>query len=152
MLFRSNLDLIALPMAATLMDFQRQNVTIFFRSVDQNMLPTQEQLDNLAAIETVIFIGYPSESLLNENNSLSVVRQGITATPIWNEFGGEKAFLIDAGVFPGSCGSPVFIFNEGAYSSKGNLVVGNRLLFVGVLSQCILEDDGDKRKDRKSVV
>ena len=140
-----NLDLIALPMAATLMDFQNQSINIFFRSVDKNMLPTQEQFDNFAAIESVTFIGYPS-NLIYEKNKLSVVRQGITATPIWNEFGGEKAFLMDAGVFPGSCGSPVFIFNEGAYSSKGKLVVGNRLLFVGVVSQPILEGSVAEKK------
>ena len=76
-----------------------------------------------------------------------IVRQGITATPIWNNFKGEEVFLVDAGVFPGSSGSPVFIYNRGTYPTKDGIAVGNRLLFVGVMTQTILKksnsNDGD---------
>lgn len=135
-----NLDLIAVPMAATLMDLQNKNIDIFFRSVDQKMIPTNEQCENFAAIEDITFIGYPS-GLYDERNKISIIRQGITATPIWNNFRGEKAFLIDAGVFPGSSGSPVFIYNQGAYPTKDGIALGNRLLFVGIISQTMLRDN-----------
>lgn len=135
-----NLDLVAIPMAATLMDLQSKNISIFFRSVDQTMIPTDEQCENFSAIEDITFIGYPS-GLYDEKNKISIIRQGITATPIWNDFRGEKAFLIDAGVFPGSSGSPVFIYNQGAYPTKDGITVGNRLLFVGIISQTMLRDN-----------
>lgn len=134
-----NLDLVAVPMAATLVDLQCKNTTVFFRSVDQKMIPTKEQINNFSAIEEITFIGYPS-GLYDEKNKISIIRQGITATPIWNNFKGEQAFLIDAGVFPGSSGSPVFIYNQGAYATKEGIVVGNRLLFVGIISQTMLKD------------
>ena len=89
------LDVIAIPLASTLMNFQSAGVEIFFRSVDQNMIPSIEQEENLAAIENITFIGYPS-SIYDEKNKLSIVRKGITATPIWNSFRGEETFLIDA--------------------------------------------------------
>lgn len=132
-----NLDLIAVPLAATLNDFAKRSVELFFRSVDQKMIPTQDQWDNFAAIEDITFIGYPN-GLYDDKNKMSIIRKGITATPIWNNFKGEEAFLIDAGVFPGSSGSPVFIYNKGSFSTKDGLAIGNRLLFVGVISQTML--------------
>ena len=135
-----NLDLIAVPLAATFNDFQNRGVDIFFRSVDQNMIPTDEQWNDFAAIEDVTFIGYPS-GLYDDKNKISIIRQGITATPIWNNFKGEEVFLIDAGVFPGSSGSPVFIYNRGTYPTKDGIAVGSRLIFVGVISQTMLRDN-----------
>ena len=134
------LDIIAIPLASTLIDFQNKGIDVFFRSVDQNMIPTTEQQQNFAAIENITFIGYPS-SIYDEKNKISVIRQGITATPIWNDFKGEEVFLIDAGVFPGSSGSPVFIFNQGSYPTADGIAIGNRLLFVGVISQTMLIND-----------
>lgn len=135
-----NLDLIAIPIAGTLNNLQSKNVNVFFRSVNQSMIPTVDQQNDLSAIENITFIGYPS-GLYDDKNKLSIIRQGITATPIWNDFKGEEIFLIDAGVFPGSSGSPVFIYNQGAYATKDGIIVGNRLLFVGVISQTMLRDN-----------
>lgn len=135
-----NLDLIAVPLAGTLNEFQSKGVDVFFRSVDQNLIPTEEQTNDLAAIEDVTFIGYPS-GLYDDKNKISIIRQGITATPIWNNFKGEDCFLIDAGVFPGSSGSPVFIYNRGTYPTSDGIAVGSRLMFVGVISQTMLRDN-----------
>ena len=132
-----DLDLIAIPLAATLNNMKDRNIEFFFRSVDQNMIPTDEQYNDFSAIENITFIGYPS-ALYDEKNKMPIVRQGITATSIWNNFNGEEVFLIDAGVFHGSSGSPVFICNQGAYSTRDGVALGNRLLFVGIISQTML--------------
>lgn len=134
------LDLIAVPLAATLMDLKNKNIDVFFRSVDQNIIPNDEQWNKFSAIEDITFIGYPS-GLYDNTNKISIIRQGITATPIWNDFKGEEVFLIDAGVFPGSSGSPVFIYNQGAYATDNGITVGNRLHFVGVISQTMLSSN-----------
>lgn len=49
--------------------------------------------------------------------------------------------MIDAGVFLGSSGSPVFIYNQGTYPVKDGIALGSRLIFVGVLSQTMLRDN-----------
>ncbi len=135
-----SLDLIAIPLASTLNNLQNRNVEIFYRSVDSKMIPSLEQRDDFGAIEDITFIGYPSGLYDNENKT-PLIRQGITATPIWNKFKGEDVFLVDAGVFPGSSGSPVFIFNQGAYPTSNGISIGNRLFFVGIISQTILRDE-----------
>lgn len=87
-----DLDLIAIPLAGTLNDFQNRKIDVFFRTVDQNMIPPKEQMDSFSAIENITFIGYPS-GLYDEKNKISIIRQGITATPIWNDFKGGKKYF-----------------------------------------------------------
>jgi S1-C subfamily serine protease len=133
-------DLVAVPLGGILTQLEQGGRPVFFRSISPNFVPTRESIEELGAIEDVIFIGYPS-GLYDQRNSTPLIRRGITATPVWNDFQGESAFLIDAGVFPGSSGSPVFILNEGAFTTKNGLSVGNRLLFLGVLSQAMLRQE-----------
>ncbi|MBQ8977321.1 MAG: trypsin-like peptidase domain-containing protein [Succinivibrionaceae bacterium] len=128
-----NLDAIAIPLASALLSLQKQGINVFFRAVDQNMIPSLESQQNFAAIEEVTFIGYPS-GIYDDKNKLPITRRGVTATPIWNNFDGKDEFLVDGGVFPGSSGSPVFIFNQGSFSAPNGIVLGNRLLFVGIIS------------------
>ncbi len=128
------LDLIAIPFAGTIEELNRRGIELFYRTVDQTLIPSKEIIDDFAAIEDVTFVGYPS-GLYDNKNKFPIIRQGITATPIWNNYEGDEVFLIDAGVFQGSSGSPVFIYNRGAYPTKDGFGIGNRLFFVGVISQ-----------------
>ena len=113
---------------------QTANVDLFYRCVDSTMLPTAEQLEQLDAIESVTFIGYPN-GIWDKTNLIPVARRGTTATPLAVDFEGTPRFVIDASVFGGSSGSPVFIFNQGMFTDKhGNTMVTSRLLFVGVVA------------------
>lgn len=138
------LDLIGIPLAATLSNLKNKNIEVFFRSANQNMIPNEEEWNNFAAIEDITFIGYPN-GLYDNENKISIIRRGITATPLWNQFNGEEAFLIDAGVFPGSSGSPVFIYNQGAYAIKNGIALGNRLFFIGIISQTMLSNNNSEK-------
>ena len=128
------LDIVALPLAGAINDMQGKGKQIFFKSIDFNLLPKSDDIEEFSAIEEITFIGYPS-AIYDTVNKIPVIRQGITATPIWNNFKGESVFLIDAGVFPGSSGSPVFIYNRGAYPTRGGITVGSRIKFVGILKE-----------------
>lgn len=136
----NGLDLVAIPIAATLDNLNKRNTPVFFRSVTPEIVPTKKQIDSLAAIEEVTFIGYPS-GLYDSFNVSPIVRRGITATPVWNDFKGEASFLIDAGVFPGSSGSPVFIYNQGSYATDNGITIGTRVMFLGILSESFIRND-----------
>jgi hypothetical protein len=113
---------------------QQYNIDLFYRTVDTSLIPTAKQLEELDAIEVVTFIGYPN-GVWDSKNLLPVARRGTTASPIGVDFEGTPRFLIDASVFGGSSGSPVFILNQGSWGPKGGgLVAGNRLMFVGVIA------------------
>jgi hypothetical protein len=141
----SDIDVTVTPFAPILKSIHNQGGSIFFKAIPNNLVPNEETLKELDAIEEVLFIGYPC-GIWDEKNLLPIVRRGITATPVYIDFNGKKQFLIDASVFPGSSGSPVFIYNPGIYWDKksGSTVVGHRLFFLGILSEVFqMEDTGE---------
>lgn len=133
-------DLVALPIGGLVNQLHNAGNETFFKSVSPNLIPDAEIVDKLAAIEEITFIGYPS-GLYDQHNVSPIARRGITATPVWNDFQGDPAFLVDAGVFPGSSGSPVFLFNQGAYSTSKGLTIGNRLIFLGVMTETMIRQN-----------
>lgn len=135
-------DLAAIPIGAILNQLEQARRGIFFRSITPDIVPTKDISEKLAAIEEITFIGYPS-GLYDEHNVIPIVRRGITATPIWNDFQGQPSFLVDAGVFPGSSGSPVFLLNQGGYNNGGTFIVGTRIYFLGVLSESMIRIEKD---------
>jgi hypothetical protein len=129
-----NLDVAILPFGDLYLSFAIDGKLIFRRHITTDLIPKEEYLKEIDAIEDIVFIGYPY-GLWDEKNCLPIFRKGITASPITIDFEGQKKFLIDASVFPGSSGSPVFLFNQGSFNPKsGGLKLGMRLLFLGILS------------------
>lgn len=66
----------------------------------------------------VSFIGYPDNRFDTVHN-LPILRKGYLATLPAVDFNGLKQVLIDAQVFPGSSGSPVFVVVDGRYRLLG---------------------------------
>ena len=96
------------------------NPLIYFRSLcesdwadfnNEKLIPTKD----------VIFIGYP-EGWIDQRNNLPIARIGKIASHPRVDFNGKPEFLIDAQVFKGSSGSPVFVLLENVYRFCG--VVG----------------------------
>lgn len=120
------------PLEAEIKD--QHGIDLFYRYVNSEMIPNEQQLKDLDAVESVTFIGYPN-GIWDSKNLLPVARRGTTASPIEVDFEHTPRFLIDASVFGGSSGSPVFILNQGSWAQKnGGLVAGSRLYFVGVIA------------------
>ena len=106
----------------------------FFRSFTPDLLATQASANELDSIEQVTFVGYPN-GLFDRESMSPIVRRGHTATPIFNDYNGSPAFLIDASVFPGSSGSPVVLFDRGTYTTRdGTTHVGSRIMLLGVVA------------------
>lgn len=133
------IDIAICPLVPLLEFVKQQHGTdLFFRAVETSMIPTPQQVAELDAVEPVTFIGYPN-GIWDSKNLLPVVRRGTTASPIEVDFEGTPRFIIDASVFGGSSGSPVFILNQGSFATKdGGFVVGSRFHFVGVVAAVFL--------------
>ena len=105
----------------------------YFKCFSQENILSQEYIHNsISNIEDITLIGYP-DGIVDTYNNLPVVRRGITATSIKYDFDNKKEFLIDSAIFPGSSGSPVFIYNQGSYSIGNTLYAGDRMLLVGIV-------------------
>lgn len=127
------IDLCAMPIAPILIEAQKRGLTLFYKSLDSSLIPSPKELDELNAIEDITMIGYPN-GLWDEVHNMPIFRRGITATHPRLDWNGKPEFLIDAACFPGSSGSPVFLFNQGGYFSRAGLTLGGvRLKLLGVL-------------------
>jgi hypothetical protein len=100
---------------------------IFFKGWSLDMLATFEEVDLLPGRD-VWFIGYP-ENRFDTVHNLPLLRKGCIASIPTVDFNSAKEFVIDAQVFFGSSGSPVFGILDGKY----------RLL--GVVSQTMIRNN-----------
>lgn len=123
-------DLCAMPLGTLLSHLKQSGVNPFYVGLSSTLVPTSENWTDFNSIEDIIMIGYPN-GIWDEVNNLPVVRRGITATHPAFDYNGKREFLIDAACFPGSSGSPVFLFNTGSYTDKrGNVMLGSGRLFL----------------------
>lgn len=108
-------------------------------------VPNTRRIEELDAIEDIIFIGYP-DGLYDEINLTPIARKGITATPPQLDYGGDPVFLIDATVFPGSSGSPVFAAPNTIRSNedRDTMIVGSQMMLLGVLSEAFFTTESGK--------
>ena len=111
--------------------------------IPTSIFPGADDFEHIDAIEDILFVGYPS-GIYDEINNLPIVRRGLTATPLHLDYEGKPAFLMDASIFPGSSGSPVFLYNSGMWSDRGKVAVaGNRIYFLGILASAFFrQSDG----------
>lgn len=106
---------------------------VFFAPLGEDLIFQDKDLEDLRAIEDAIMVGYPI-GLWDEKNNLPLFRKGITSTHPAIDFNGESKGVVDMACFPGSSGSPIFIFNENNYSTKkGSFFGKGRLILLGIL-------------------
>lgn len=126
-------DLCIMPIAPLLMHAQSKGKSIFFISLDHSLIPSQDLIAAFTAIEDIVMIGYPN-GIWDRTNNMPIVRRGITATHPNLNYNGKQEFMIDAACFPGSSGSPVFLFNIGTYAQRdGGTAIGSRIALLGIL-------------------
>src|SRR5690606_28078780 len=82
-----------------------------------------------------VMIGCPN-GLSDETNNLPISRRGITATSLTKDYNGKPEFMVDMACFPGSSGSPIFLYDKNGYwdRKKNSYNLGApRLKLVGIL-------------------
>lgn len=129
-----DVDLCVLPINPLIEAANKKNRRLFYRSLDNGVIPNEVQKQSIDAVEEITMIGYPN-GLWDSLNNMPIIRKGITATNYNLDYNGKKEFVIDAACFPGSSGSPVMLCNVGGYRDKqGNLNWGNsRVYLLGIL-------------------
>lgn len=135
------IDVTVMPLAPVMEMLGSQGVRPFLKWIDRSITATPQLIAELDALEDVVFIGYPN-GIWDAKNFLPISRRGTAATHIAVDFQGKKQFLLDASVFPGSSGSPVFLFNKGMFSDRqGNTSIATRIAFLGVVAAVFFRED-----------
>jgi hypothetical protein len=134
-------DIAVMHFGRVIQDLNDQAEPPFVKYIAQSMIPTQEQVDQSALVEDVMFIGYPN-GMYDRRNLLPIVRMGTTATPPWPDYDGRRVVMIDAAVFPGSSGSPVFLWSAARYPTTrpGRPFAGGPIYWLGVIAEVAVQD------------
>lgn len=129
----NDVDLCVLPINPMLSHFDSLGQRFFFVPLDETLIPTEEELADLVALEDILMIGYPN-GIWDSTNNMPILRRGVTATHPNINYEGRKEFVIDAACFPGSSGSPIFLYNTGTWSTRqGANIGGTRIKLLGLL-------------------
>jgi len=131
----NNIDLCCMPLAPLLHSIENKlSKEIFFIPVTEDLIWSNEKLNELQAVEDVLMFGYPI-GLYDTENNFPLVRKGITASHPAVNYSGKSMGVIDMACFPGSSGSPIFVLNENGYTDKrGTMIVGRkRRILLGIL-------------------
>jgi hypothetical protein len=138
------IDLCAAPMGGVM---NAAKPPLFLRFLDPSIVPSDEALQALSAVEDVLMVGYPN-GLWDSANNYPLIRRGITASHPAVDFvvDGAATTVIDMACFPGSSGSPVILYSPlSSFDKKANtnIMGAGKLLFLGILfSGPTIESDG----------
>lgn len=118
---------------------RRNGKNVFYSYLSKHLIPSESDINDLSAIEDIIMIGYPN-GIIDSKNNLPIVRKGITATPYFVDYNGNKHFLADIACYPGSSGSPILILQEGFSKNKfGSMSIGkSKVHLLGINSSVFL--------------
>lgn len=114
---------------------------IYFKYVNYDML-SDFQEPELSVAENVHFVGYP-DGRYDQANNLPLIRTGMISSHPKLDYNGLPQFIIDAQVFPGSSGSPVFIDLTYENFRNGTIAVGgpNKIKLLGVVAMTMIRNN-----------
>lgn len=133
-----NVDIAAIDLTGILC---RYSSKLYFKLVDMDMLATFNEPE-LNLTENVSFVGFPDGRYDKENN-LPLIRTGIISSHPQFDYNGLPQFVIDAQVFPGSSGSPVFIDLTYENFRNGHIKLGGTRNYklLGIISQTMVRNN-----------
>lgn len=134
-------DLAVLPISNELRQMIANGFTPEFKATQVQHLLNADTARQLNAVEEVLMVGYPN-GLWDRKNNLPVARTGITASPPGVDWNGRGEFLIDCAVYPGSSGSPVYLFSPSGtrLSVDHRVVTTDRVILLGIVKSVFLHD------------
>lgn len=128
-----NVDLAIIMVSDLLNKYQAESTPIYAVSADENLITSSDDLKKFQPLEDILVVGFP-DGISDTANNIPIFRRGVTATPVYMKFNGKKQFMIDAAIYHGSSGSPVFLYNVGAWIGENNLTqLGTRVALLGVV-------------------
>lgn len=128
-------DVAIVPFGRFVEHVKKQGTEIFFKSIHGNLVPTKNDYEEFDALEEILYIGYPS-GLFDSHNNTPIIRKGTTASHLNLDYENEPKYLIEASVFGGSSGSPVFLRDNNLHWGKVDREPkDSRTHFIGIVAQ-----------------
>ena len=130
----SHIDLAFLQLDSYISKLNKSKTTPIWFYLRRENFPLSSEWSRLTALEPIVTVGYPND-IWDSVNNLPILRRGVTATHPKYNYCGRPEFLIDSSVYPGSSGSPVFLYNPQNIFLGQDLNMAKHLpRLVGILS------------------
>jgi hypothetical protein len=137
------IDLCAFPISLFADQAAANGKNLILPALHEDLIPTSEEWRSFDAIENIKMIGCPN-GIYDDTNKIAIVRSGITATPLFNNYNDKSEFMVDIACFPGSSGSPVIILDKIYNSINGKMDAISRHYLVGILyAGPTIENEGE---------
>jgi len=115
---------------------------LFWRHINMELIPNFDDLE-LKAGNEVWFVGYPQNRFDTKHN-LPLLRKGSISSHPRVDFNGKPEIVIDAQVFQGSSGSPVFSALGGSFKLIGiiseTMIKNNQLQTVPTKDEQVVQE------------
>jgi hypothetical protein len=134
-------DLAIIPIAEILRNLQMASKDPFIVYLDQGLIPTNAEFQELTPVEQVLTVDFPGQ-VWDDVHNLPIFHRGYTSTPPYIDFKGKPEFLIDFTTWPGASGSMVLLYNDqGWMDRRGNTMLGAmRTKLIGVVYGVATQD------------
>lgn len=128
------IDLAAIVIGPVINQIELGPNPINLTAIRESDIIDDDTASQLRYVEDILTVGYP-QGLWDSHRNLPLFRGGLTATSPMLDYDNEPKFLIDCSIYPGSSGSPVFLYNSGVVfnSSKNSASLGERTKLLGVV-------------------
>lgn len=130
-------DVALIPFGHRVNEWQNQNAGrgLHYVSFRAGHIPSAEAEQELDVCEPILMVGCPS-GLWDDENGFPLFRRGITASHPAVDFQGRPEFAVDVGVYSGSSGSPIILWESGlirASKASTDFTPGVRFWLLGML-------------------
>jgi hypothetical protein len=141
-----DIDLAFIPLAPIIDKLALEHKYPFMALYRKENFPKSEEWNTLTALEQIVVVGYPS-GIWDPVNNLPILRRGVAASHPKIDYQGKPEFLIDAAVYRGSSGSPVFLYENKDVMLGQDLNLGkDRPRLAGILSDIFAyQQDGEMK-------
>lgn len=119
-------DLCAIPLSLIFKSTYSMNRAIVASFISINEIAIADDFLKCDSIEDVYVIGYPN-AFRDSKNNLPLARKGITATPLFADYEGDKKFLVDSGIIEGNSGSPVYFKTNTGFKLAGIICASKKM-------------------------
>lgn len=129
-----NIDLAAILLGPIVNQLGTGNGPINLTAIRESDLVDDDTERRMRFVEDVLVVGYP-QGLWDSHRNLPLFRGGVTASSAVLDYNNEPKFLIDCSIYPGSSGSPVFLYNSGVVldAENNSASLGERVKLLGVV-------------------
>ncbi len=106
---------------------------IEYKQINRDYIINNDEINGYAPLDELVMVGYPL-GLYNAKYNLPIFRKGYIASHPSVDFAGNKEGIVDMACFPGSSGSPIFIYSNGLRRTIDNsLALLEQYKLLGIL-------------------